>query len=194
MTATTRIYAACLASYNNGVLHGAWIDCDGKDASELQDEVSAMLRASRFPNVTVEHEGRQVPSAEEFAIHDREGFGRLVGEYTPLDDIATIAEALNGDHARGFRFLVDNNGMSATDAAAKADEVQIFETSNGLDDLFKEYAAELIADTTDLESLPEMIRHNIDYAGIGYDLKCSGELVESEDDDGRFLVTNANDF
>lgn len=189
-----RIYAACLASYNNGILHGAWIDCEDKSADELRDEVNAILRTSRFPNVTVEHEGQRVASAEEFAIHDSEGFGRLVGEYTPLDDVAMIAEALSGDHARGFRFLIDNNGMSPADAAERADEVQTFETANILDDLFKEYAAEMIAETTDLDALPDMIRHNIDYAGIGYDLKCSGELVEAEDDDGRYLVTNANAF
>jgi hypothetical protein len=109
--AECRIYVACLASYNNGVLYGRWIDVDGKDAGELQAEVNAMLRGSRFPNVTrvqcadcghIQDDwtaremtrpdatcdecggdlGEPFPSAEEFAIHDHEGFGRLVAEPT----------------------------------------------------------------------------------------------------------------
>ena len=47
-----KLYAACLASYNNGVLHGRWIDASS-DVDAMQEEVSAMLRESRFPNVTV---------------------------------------------------------------------------------------------------------------------------------------------
>jgi len=46
-----RIYVACLASYNNGVLHGRWIDLDGLDEIEVQDEINAMLRESKYPNV-----------------------------------------------------------------------------------------------------------------------------------------------
>lgn len=47
-----RIYVACLASYNNGVLHGRWIDAT-TDIDEMQAQIAAMLRESRFPNVTV---------------------------------------------------------------------------------------------------------------------------------------------
>ncbi|HDZ74088.1 MAG TPA: antirestriction protein ArdA [Aurantimonas coralicida] len=45
-----RIYAACLASYNNGVLHGRWIDAS-EDQSAMYREINEMLAASRFPNV-----------------------------------------------------------------------------------------------------------------------------------------------
>ena len=37
-----RIYVACLAAYNNGYLHGAWIDAD-QDTDEIRAEVAAML-------------------------------------------------------------------------------------------------------------------------------------------------------
>lgn len=47
-----RFYAACLASYNNGVLFGRWIDADS-DVDVMAAEVSAMLRESPYPNVTV---------------------------------------------------------------------------------------------------------------------------------------------
>lgn len=43
-----RIYVACLAVYNNGRLHGRWIDATAPD--EIWREVSAMLRASPEPD------------------------------------------------------------------------------------------------------------------------------------------------
>ena len=63
-SAEPRIYVACLAAYNSGRLHGAWINADQKPAS-LQSEVSAMLKASTLPG------------AEDFAIQDFEGFEGL---------------------------------------------------------------------------------------------------------------------
>lgn len=49
-----RIYVACLASYNNGVLHGRWIDMEHTDRETVDAEIAAMLRESPFPNVRVE--------------------------------------------------------------------------------------------------------------------------------------------
>ena len=48
-----QIYIACLASYNNGTLHGKWIDATS-DVNEMQEDVNAMLRSSEYPNVMVE--------------------------------------------------------------------------------------------------------------------------------------------
>lgn len=112
-----RIYVACLASYNNGVLYGRWIDASD-DVDAMQEEVNAMLRGSRFPNVRVpkdeesrerirelerimretgsiaessaaveEWKGLTVPSAEEWAIHAHEGLGDLK-EYSGLKEVA----------------------------------------------------------------------------------------------------------
>ncbi len=49
-TATTaRIYVACLASYNAGILHGEWIDASD-DPEEMQASIDAMLSRSRQPD------------------------------------------------------------------------------------------------------------------------------------------------
>lgn len=45
-----RIYVACLAAYNNGVLHGRWIDAT-TDADEMQEAVWKMLKKSPYPNI-----------------------------------------------------------------------------------------------------------------------------------------------
>jgi len=40
---TPKIYVACLASYNNSILHGEWIDA-AQSADEIKDEINKMLR------------------------------------------------------------------------------------------------------------------------------------------------------
>jgi len=74
---TPKIYVACLAAYNNGILHGQWIDAN-QEVDDIHEEIKKILRAS------------PIPGAEEFAIHDYEGFcGLRIEEY---QDIATVAE------------------------------------------------------------------------------------------------------
>lgn len=59
--AEIKIYVACLAAYNNGKLHGRWIDAtQGED--HIWDETRAM------------HAESPEPDAEEWSIHDYEGF------------------------------------------------------------------------------------------------------------------------
>ncbi|MDA7980452.1 MAG: antirestriction protein ArdA, partial [Pirellulales bacterium] len=43
-----RIYVACLAAYNSGHLHGAWIDAV-QSTAEIHEEVQSMLASSRSP-------------------------------------------------------------------------------------------------------------------------------------------------
>lgn len=80
-----RVYVACLASYNAGTLHGKWIDAASIDA--LQEGIRDVLRTS--------HE----VGAEEWAIHDYDGFGQLstsLGEYPNVSHVATLGEVLCG--------------------------------------------------------------------------------------------------
>lgn len=69
-----RIYVACLAAaYSSGYLHAAWIDA-AQAPSNIYDDVKAMLEAS------------PVAGAEEWPIHDDEGFGSVrIEEYTSLN-------------------------------------------------------------------------------------------------------------
>ena len=75
-----RIYVACLAAYNNGRLHGRWIDASqGEEA--ISDAVQVMLADSPEPD------------AEEWAIHDYEGFhGCRISEYAGIERVAALAE------------------------------------------------------------------------------------------------------
>ena len=65
------IYVASLSDYNAGILHGVWIDLDACTSEyEVWDAIRVMLDTSP----TAKDEG--LP-AEEWAIHDFEGFGGL---------------------------------------------------------------------------------------------------------------------
>lgn len=46
-----RIYVACLASYNNGKLHGKWIDVG--DVDDVWAGINEVLKTSPYPNVTI---------------------------------------------------------------------------------------------------------------------------------------------
>lgn len=74
MTVQPQIYVACLSAYNNGHLHGAWIDVN----DELETNIQAMLKNSPEPD------------AEEWAIHDHQGIGRC-DEWEDLDTLKAKA-------------------------------------------------------------------------------------------------------
>ena len=75
-----RIYVASLSDYNSGRLHGRWIDAN-QDEDSIWEEVQAMLEESKEP------------IAEEWAIHDYDGFGDLrLGEYESFERISLIAQ------------------------------------------------------------------------------------------------------
>ncbi len=84
-----RIYVGDLAAYNAGILHGTWIDAD-QSPEDIQAAVNDMLAAS------------PEPFAEEWAIHDYEGFGSLaLREWESFERIAAIAAGI-AEHGLAF--------------------------------------------------------------------------------------------
>ena len=76
-----RIYVASLSDYNAGRLHGSWLDA-AQDPEALLAGISEMLATS------------PEPIAEEWAIHDYEGFcGAALSEY---EDVATVSKLALG--------------------------------------------------------------------------------------------------
>ncbi|HXH54852.1 MAG TPA: antirestriction protein ArdA [Gammaproteobacteria bacterium] len=59
-----QIYVACLASYNNAISYGEWIDAT-QEVEDIKAQIKQLLVKSPMPN------------AEEFAIHDCRGFGSV---------------------------------------------------------------------------------------------------------------------
>jgi len=83
------IYVASLSDYNAGTLHGAHIDA-AQEPDAIYAEIKAMLDASP--------EFRAFPAggpAEEWAIHDYEGFGPWrLSEYQSIETVSLVARAI----------------------------------------------------------------------------------------------------
>jgi len=91
------IYVACLASYNDGRLHGVRIDATlGVD--HIWNEVNAMLKKSPVPN------------AEEWAIHSDANFYDInISESMDFESVVEISEFLK-EHGELGAELINNYG------------------------------------------------------------------------------------
>lgn len=200
-----RIYVACLASYNNGVLHGRWIDLD--DREEVEAEIAEMLRESTYPNVrvtcptcdgdsavraAVELSRRgfaqadcdcggtgTVPSAEEYAIHDYEGLPHWVGEHTGLDAIFEYldeAQQCHSDEERAaFDAWVSNLGGSVTYARFQDDYRGTYTSAEAA---AEEWYSE--AHYTAMEAMPDSLRYHIDWEGVARSMQCDFTFLDTE--------------
>ncbi|MGO4452560.1 antirestriction protein ArdA [Arthrobacter sp. RAF14] len=160
---TPAIYVACLAAYNNGTLHGLWIDAT-LGADEIHRRIRAMLATS------------PEPGAEEWAIHDYENFGPLcLGEYELIEHVAAIATHIQ-KHGEAFVAWLEFTEF-------EEDEWSHF--TNAYLGEFSDLEAYVdhIVDEMDYEKLldsriPEVIRPyvNISRAAMARDLIASGEI------------------
>ena len=163
-----RLYVASLSDYNAGRLHGRWIYAD-EGAEELHRQVIEMLAES----------GEDI--AEEWAIHDYQGFGSLrLSEYEDLNKVAELG-SLMAEHGELFASLAANFG--GTDGIEEARRY-MEEGYCGEFDSLEDYAREFIEDcySSDIEKLPEFIRYHIDYEGIARDMELNGDVFTIEHD------------
>ena len=154
-----RIYVADLAAYNNGRLHGVWIDAT-LDPDDIQEQINKMLANSP--------EG----FAEEYAIHDYEGFdGYGLGEYEGIETVHEIAcfieeyPALAGE-------LLSHFGGDLEDARKAVED-----NYSGCYKSLADYAEELTEGTTEI---PERLRYYIDYERMGRDMELGGDIYTIE--------------
>jgi antirestriction protein len=175
-----RIYVACLASYNAGILHGRWIDASA-DVDAMQGEIDAMLRASPCPNGFAVHPDTAeiVPSAEEYAVHDYDGVPSDLGEYPGLEKIAAFV-ALCDD----FDFL-DSDDIAAIAANWCGDLDQARDALQddfcGIYPAFRDYADEvadeMIACYVSDAKIPQALINYFDYESHARDLAFSMTVI-----------------
>ncbi len=150
-----RIYVACLAAYNNGYLHGAWIDA-AQESWAIYDAVRVMLAAS------------PIAGAEEWAIHDYEGFsGIRIEEYASFDRVSELASFLAEHGAIGAALLDYYSGDLVEAREALADRYL------GQHPSLADYVQEVTEETT---AIPQPLRYYIDYAAMARDAELNGEL------------------
>lgn len=159
------VYIASLSDYNAGTLHGAWVDA-AQEPEQLEQAVTAML--SRSP----------VPGAEEFAIHDHEGFGGLqLSEYESLETISRLGFNI-AEH--GPAFAAWAGYVNHADATAERFE----EAYLGEWDSVTDWAASQLLDDLGLveaieAAVPEWLRAyvDIDCEAFARDLELGGDIL-----------------
>jgi antirestriction protein len=162
MTMTTkanpRVYVADLAAYNNGRLHGAWIELNEDSTGEtVQEQIQQML--NRSPE----------EFAEEYAFHSYEGFGTYSEEYTSIE---TLLEIARGIRKRGEIFVqyMEHTGADPEEANKNFEEAYAGEwnSQNAFgENLFEELGYE--------KQIPEHLRNYIDTESWTRDLFLSGD-------------------
>lgn len=149
-----RIYVADLAAYNNGMLHGVWIDAS-LDVDDIQEQISKMLSSS------------PVEDAEEYAIHDFEGYGSYrLSEYEGIQSAHDIA------------CFIDEHGEVAAELIGVLGDLEQAEKAmeEGYAGCYKsvaDFAEEL---TEDSVQIPESLARYFDYSAMAYDMEVGGDI------------------
>mgnify|MGYP000120815414 CR=1 FL=1 len=159
MNTDIRIYVADLAAYNNGKLHGVWINATD-DLDDIWAQINEMLASSP--------EG----FAEEYAIHDHEGFdGYSLGEYEGIEAVHEIACFIE-EYSDFAGELLNNFGgdLGAAKTAAEDNYCGCYKS-------LADYAEELTEETT---QIPENLSFYIDYERMGRDMELSGDVFTIE--------------
>lgn len=163
-----RVYVACLASYNAGVLYGKWIDAD-QDAEVIREEIAGML------------EGSPTRSAEEYAIHDHDGFHPYeLGEYESIDRVAELGRGIV-EHGRVFPTLVDHLG-DLEDAVRAMRDAYLGEW-NSLEDYVEDCYRSC-------HEVPDNLEYYVDWNGMARDWEMSGDIYSLELDGNVHVFSN----
>jgi antirestriction protein len=174
-----RIYVASLADYNAGRLHGVWTEAT-QGAEQIEAEIASMLERSREP------------IAEEWAIHDYEGFGGVkLSEFESIERISRLAEGIADE---GMAFATWISACSPSE-----------ETTDRFEEAFlghfpsREAYAEHIVDDFGYQDLidraiPEYLAPYIRFDADSYarDIELNGDVTIADAPDGSIYVFDAN--
>lgn len=151
------------------------LDAQGFSFEGLE-QFDQMIKSAKWEECEIGYLDGDNPKLFEAAnIHQ----GNIPTWYEQLDHLS------DDDHeALGIRYLLDC-GYELEEALNRADEVHIYEGRA------EDYAAELLSDIYDLDSLPAIILFHINYQGIASDMETASEICELEHD---VWVTNCLDF
>lgn len=155
------IYVASLADYNAGRLIGRWIEAN-QPPDRLQKAIDDMLTES------------EEEIAEDWAIHDYEGFGRWKpSESQDLTTIWTVAVAI-GTHGELFTEVL-NHCDDDIDRAIRLLE----EAHSGPYNSPADYASDWFEEcySKELEALPSVIRWAIDWDEVAREIELSGNVL-----------------
>ncbi len=139
-----KIYVACLAAYNNGHLHGEWINAN-QDVDSLYAEIEKILITSPISKST------------EWAIHDYEDFGDVhLSEYSGLEKVSNLAKFV-AEHGELGAEVLGHFGGELDDAEQALEECYHGEFES------EEDFAYYWTNEVDCREIPKYLQYYIDY-------------------------------
>ncbi|SLC19877.1 antirestriction protein [Mycobacteroides abscessus subsp. abscessus] len=173
-TLAPAIYVASLADYNNGKLHGVWIDA-AREPEAIYVDINAMLARSSEEN------------AEEFAIHDYDQFGTCrLEEFDSIELVSRIARGIkeHGEAFSAWAELHDSNPERLDDFS----DAYLGQHESAQD--FAEQMADYLGYTDELAKLPESLQTYIhfDSAALARDMEMGGDIDVVPDPSGGVWI------
>lgn len=171
----SKIYVTCLAAYNNGRLHGEWIDAN-QDADDIRTQIKTMLEKS------------PVPFAEEWAVHDFEGFGSIdLGEWPDIERVSVLAKLIS---EQGEAFAVwyqhqDGHYLDITEL-----EEKFLEQWQGAFESETAFACQFLEDIGQLSELPIWAQNYFDYESYARDLRMNGDFSFINHNSETYVYSN----
>lgn len=177
------IWVGSLSDYNNGDLHGVWMDA-ARPPEAIHSDIQAML--AHGPSA------RRGEAPEEWGIFDYEGFAVLrIDEYEQIEDVSRLALAV-AEHGPAFAAWAEAIGRDEATTEA------FLEAYCGRYDTAADYARELTEDFAGdqmlEDSVPGWLRAyiRIDYEAFARDLLLGGEVFSAEADNGGVYIFRGN--
>ena len=150
-----QVYVACVAAYNGGTLHGAWIHLWDNEKKQ-DEEIQAMLATSPEPD------------AEEWRIDDHEGLCGI-GSGASLEDCRLVADLVL-DHDED----VVTAALSLTHYVEEAKEL-VEDKHEGAWDSLGDWAHDYMSNCGNLEE-GSLVERYFDYDSFGRDCEMAGDI------------------
>lgn len=162
---TPKVWIACLAAYNEGHLHGKWVDAIDADELYAAGEEIIATSPALLP--------------EELAIHDYDGFGSLssmLGEYPSFEKVAAIG-ALLDEHGEQFLAFLE----ACEPDLNEPDELEdrFWDAYCGAADSEKDYAYEYVESSGGWcgVEIPDELENYLDWDKIADTLFDHGDMI-----------------
>jgi antirestriction protein len=125
-----------------------------------------------------------IPTAEEWAIHDYEGFeGVKLSEHEDIDTVAALAEAVE-EHGEAFAVWWNNENRDDVDTRAFEDAYR------GTYRTLGDYAEQLADDMGMFDGVNDTIKSYFDFERWAADMEMGGDIWTAAGGDGVYVFDN----
>lgn len=159
------IYVACLASYNQGILHGIHITINGLTENDITDQINEMINNS------------PAFMPEEYQIHDYEGTDLLLDRWS-WSDIFLLAEVIEETDLAVLTAVIDRLGEHYLTQALEMindGNIVVYESKDDMIDQWLE----------SFDNIPEQLEYYIDRDAVYRTFYTEGCIAELSD--GRIV-------